>query len=290
MKIQLFLVILYCLKMIISMKHQTTFKDTKKHYLILDGLRGIAAIMVVAFHLLEFFSNANHNKQIINHGYLAVDFFFALSGFVIGYAYNDRWKSMTTTEFIKRRLIRLHPMIIVGMLIGAALFYFQISPELFPKVGETSVWKMILVMVIGFTLIPVGKSLDIRGWEEMYPLNGPAWSLFFEYIANLFYVLFLKTISNTILTFLVVIAAMVTVHFAVTNETGDLIGGWSFNAQHLRIGFTRLAYPFLAGLLLSRIFKPKKYQQCIFNLQHIIDCRSFGSENWLRTALAKRSL
>lgn len=62
----------------------------KKHYEILDALRGIAAILVVVFHLFEIFSGGDHAKQIINHGYLAVDFFFALSGFVIGYAYDDR--------------------------------------------------------------------------------------------------------------------------------------------------------------------------------------------------------
>ena len=55
----------------------------KKHYEILDGLRGVAAILVVAFHIFEAFSGGNRFKQIINHGYLAVDFFFLLSGFVV---------------------------------------------------------------------------------------------------------------------------------------------------------------------------------------------------------------
>ena len=84
------------------------FADTKPHYDILDGLRGIAALTVVWFHIFEAFATS-HLDQRINHGYLAVDFFFILSGFVIGYAYDDRWKKMTVTEFLKRRLIRLHP-------------------------------------------------------------------------------------------------------------------------------------------------------------------------------------
>src|SRR5215475_14103406 len=95
----------------------SAFADSKRHYKILDGLRGVAAITVVAFHILETFTNGDHSKQIINHGYLAVDFFFALSGFVIGYAYDDRWNKMTLKDFFKRKLIRLHPMIIAGMLI-----------------------------------------------------------------------------------------------------------------------------------------------------------------------------
>ena len=61
-------------------------------------------------------------------GYLAVDFFFMLSGFVIAYAYDDRWTRMTQWEFYKRRLIRLQPMVIMGSLIGAAFFYFQKGP------------------------------------------------------------------------------------------------------------------------------------------------------------------
>ncbi|NVJ71741.1 MAG: acyltransferase, partial [Flavobacteriaceae bacterium] len=106
------------------MNNQTVYKDSKSHYLILDALRGIAAIIVVFFHIFEVFANGDHTKLIINHGYLAVDIFFALSGFVIGYAYDDRWNSMNLKSFFKRRLIRLHPMIIIGMIIGALLYYF----------------------------------------------------------------------------------------------------------------------------------------------------------------------
>src|SRR6478609_4707 len=103
----------------------STFKDTKSHYEILDGLRGIAAVTVVIFHILETFSDGDHAKLMINHGYLAVDFFFVLSGFVIGYAYDDRWNKMSVGDFFKRRLIRLQPMVIIGMIIGAVGFYFQ---------------------------------------------------------------------------------------------------------------------------------------------------------------------
>ncbi|PTN08501.1 acyltransferase [Mangrovibacterium marinum] len=231
------------------------FTDSKKHYPILDGLRGVAAIIVVLFHILETFSGGDHAKQIINHGYLAVDFFFVLSGFVIGYAYDDRWGKMTLKDFFKRRLIRLHPLIIVGMLIGAAAFWFQESAG-FPLIAETPLWKMVLVMCIGFTLVPVGPSLDIRGWAEMHPLNGPAWSLFFEYLGNILYALFIRRLSNTILAILVAIAGAALIHLAVTSPHGDVIGGWSVEPEQLRVGFTRLLYPFLAGLLLSRIVKP----------------------------------
>ncbi|WP_343731708.1 acyltransferase [Duganella sp.] len=227
------------------------FSDTRQHYPILDGLRGVAALMVVAFHLFEAHA-ASRFVQVINHGYLAVDFFFVLSGFVIGYAYDDRWRSMSTGEFFKRRLIRLHPMIIVGMLIGAVMFYTQASPT-FPKIQDTPVWLMVVVALIGMTLLPVGAALDIRGWGEMHPLNGPAWSLFYEYVANILYALFVRKFSNTVLAILVVITAGVLLHYCAAGPNGDVIGGWSLDPAQIRIGLTRLLYPFFAGLLLSRV-------------------------------------
>lgn len=231
------------------------YKDSKSHYLILDALRGIAAIIVVFFHIFEVFANGDHTKLMINHGYLAVDFFFALSGFVIGYAYDDRWNSMNLKSFFKRRLIRLHPMIVLGMIIGALLYYFQFGP-LFPLISETPVWKLLLIMLIGMTLLPLTPSMEIRGWTEMHPLNGPAWSLFFEYIANILYALWLRKLSNKWIAVLAFITGSILIHMAITR--GDLIGGWALNPEQIYVGFTRLLYPFLAGLLLSRISKPKK--------------------------------
>jgi peptidoglycan/LPS O-acetylase OafA/YrhL len=237
------------------MASPAAFADTKRHYPILDGLRGVAALMVVAFHLFEAHA-ASRFVQIINHGYLAVDFFFVLSGFVIGYAYDERWAThggtMSTAEFCKRRLIRLHPMIIMGMLIGALLFYTQ-QGALFGKIHETPLWLMLVVMVIGMTLLPVGAALDIRGWSEMHPLNGPAWSLFYEYVANILYALFVRKFSKMLLTVCVAVFGAALVHYCVTGPSGDVIGGWSLEPAQVRIGLTRLLYPFFAGLLLSRV-------------------------------------
>ncbi|MDD4032594.1 MAG: acyltransferase family protein, partial [Bacteroidales bacterium] len=102
----------------------SAFADTKPYYHILDGLCGVAALTVVWFHIFEAFATS-HLDQQINHGYLAVDFFFFLSGFVMGYAYDERWKTMKVKEFFRRRLVRLHPMVVMGALIGTIMFYFQ---------------------------------------------------------------------------------------------------------------------------------------------------------------------
>src|SRR3569833_3516985 len=111
---------------------------TKPHYPILDGLRGVASVLVIIFHVLETFTGGNRFIQVINHGYLAVDFFFLLSGFVVAYAYDDRWHKMTQWDFYKRRLVRLQPMVVLGSVIGAALFYFKVS-QAFPNIAGTPV-------------------------------------------------------------------------------------------------------------------------------------------------------
>lgn len=232
---------------------------SKPRYEILDGLRGVAAIMVIVFHLFETYSKGPA-YQIINHGYLAVDFFFVLSGFVIGYAYDDRWGKMTVGGFFKRRLTRLHPMVIAGTLIGAALFFF--AGAAFPKVMEVEGWKFALCLVMGLLMIPCGPKLDMRGWGEMNTFNGPNWSLTFEYVANILYALVFRHLPKAILAVLCAVCAVFTLDLTLgwdifglfpNGAKYNVIGGWSLNAQQLYIGFSRLLYPFLCGLLISRI-------------------------------------
>lgn len=223
----------------------------KQHYLILDGLRGVAALMVVLFHVAEAYRPGQPLTQLVNHGYLAVDFFFLLSGFVIAYAYDDRWGTMGLGDFCRRRLVRLQPMVVLGMVVGALLFPFQAGSN-FPLVADTPVWQVLVVMLVGATLLPLRPSMDIRGWAEMHPLNGPAWSLFLEYIGNLLYALFLRRLSLAVLGVLALLALGLTVRLAVFGQAGHLIGGWSLDLEQLDIGFTRLLFPFIAGIVLMR--------------------------------------
>ncbi len=232
----------------------------KQHFEILDGLRGVAAMMVVIFHTFEAWNGGSAFRQIVNHGYMAVDFFFLLSGFVVAYAYDDRWSvwngrpGMSLGDFFKRRIVRLQPMVVMGNIIGALLFY-PAAGSLFPLIAATPVWKVVFTMLVGFTLLPLPMSMDIRGWGEMHPLDGPAWSLFFEYIANILYALGLRKVSNRVLGGLTALAAVFLVHLLLTGTRGDVIGGWSINKLELHVGFARLLFPFLAGMLLMRLGK-----------------------------------
>jgi peptidoglycan/LPS O-acetylase OafA/YrhL len=188
------------------------FADTKPHYNILDGLRGVAALMVVWFHVFEAFATS-HVDQRINHGYLAVDFFFILSGFVIGYAYDDRWKRMTVREFVTRRFIRLHPMVVIGAVIGAVMFYFQGCSVW--DVSKVSVTMLLAATLMNACMIPATPGMEIRGVTEMFPLNGPSWSLFYEYIGNILYALFIRRLPTKALAALVLLAGCGLAAFAV---------------------------------------------------------------------------
>ena len=238
---------------------------SKPRYEILDGLRGVAAVLVVFFHALETYSGGQAT-QIINHGYLAVDFFFLLSGFVIGYAYDDRWDKMTVWGFFKRRLVRLQPMVIMGTVVGIC-FYGLGQCEGFPLIGHIPGWKLLLAFVMGCLMIPCGVKMDIRGWAETNSLNGPNWSLTWEYLANILYAFVFRKLSKPALAVLAGLAAFCTLDVCLDwNVFGLLtaeraanaytvIGGWSLTPEQMYIGATRLFYPFLIGLLISRVGK-----------------------------------
>lgn len=231
------------------------FSDTKPHYDILDGLRGVAALTVVCFHLFEAYATS-HLDQKINHGYLAVDFFFILSGFVIGYAYTDRWKSMTAVEFVKRRFIRLHPMVVMGAIIGALMFYTQGCPVW--DVSQVSLMTLLVATIMNACMIPATPGCEIRGVGEMYPLNGPSWSLFFEYIGNLLYVFFLRRLPTVALAVFVALAGCGLAVFAICGPLGDICVGFALTEENMVGGSLRLLFAFSAGLLLFRLFKPVK--------------------------------
>ena len=237
------------------------YLESKSRYEILDGLRGVAALVVVFYHLMECYPG--FSAIYFAHGYLAVDFFFALSGFVIGYAYDDRWKKMSMKDFFKRRVARLHPMVVFGVMVGVCLFYYTGGVELFGKVDDASWWMVLVQALLLMLMIPLPASMDIRGWGELTSLNGPIWTLMFEYVANIFYALVLRHLPKIALGILVALSAILTADLTLRlNLFGllvsdwnsySVIGGFIFDAEHVYIGYVRLLYPFLMGLLLCRL-------------------------------------
>ncbi|MCQ2269011.1 MAG: acyltransferase [Bacteroidaceae bacterium] len=232
-------------------------------YEILDGLRGVAALMVVVFHMSEAFSYDPVFKHL-NHGYLCVDFFYVLSGFVIGFAYEGRMKSglMSRWDFLKARFIRLQPMVLFGILLGAGLFFFQ-ECNYYAGIGNASVWYVIQNMVMSFFMIPVTPEFNVRANTEMFVLNIPQWSMVFEYIANILFCLFVFKLGKKGLMVLVGLFALMIVDSALTlNLFGmlqphdypcSLNAGWSLTAEQFYIGVARVGFSFFTGLLLFRL-------------------------------------
>ena len=237
------------------------YTDSKPHYEILDGLRGVAALLVVFYHIFEGLSFAAGGTLIttLNHGYLAVDFFFILSGFVIGYAYDDRWgRSLTLGNFFKRRLIRLHPMIVMGAVLGVVFYVLQGSVMWDGTRVATSMVMLALLCALFFIPAAPGSCYDIRGNAEMFPLNGPSWSLFFEYIGNLLYALFIHRLGNKALAALVVLTGAGLAWFMLFDVVGyGMIGvGWTLDGLNFFGGLLRMLFPFSLGMLLARKFQP----------------------------------
>lgn len=231
----------------------------KPHYAILDGLRGVAAVFVLLFHLCE---GCGIN---LGHCYLGVDFFYALSGFVVGYAYDDRWGKMGVGTFFKRRALRLHPMVVMGTAVGLVLYWFGQSSA-FPLIGETPWWKVLAMFVWCCLMLPMPNSWDIRGggWQSFNSFNGNIWSLYWEYAANILYALVFRLLPTAALAVVVGIAALGTLDltlnldvfgiYAASRECGaySVNGGWCLTGAELYIGFVRVLYPFTVGLLLAR--------------------------------------
>lgn len=218
--------------------------EGRPHYNGLDGLRGIAALFVAAMHLSIMWG-----RPLFTGAYLAVDFFFILSGFVIAAAYADRLAAeMTAWEFAKRRVIRLWPLFILGLAIGAAYQIPRALSGLFEVHGPAA----ILSAALGVFMLPSPVGLGGHGW--LYPINVPAWSLFFELIANFAYgVLAPRITTGRLVVFVGLAGAIlcgVAARFGTLNLGSDAATFWG--------GLARVAFGFSAGILIHRFHRAKQ--------------------------------
>ena len=218
------------------------FLKSKQHLEILDGLRGLAAVVVVVFHFMEI-AITNYNKNFIAHGYLAVDFFFCLSGFVITYAYDNRIAGMGLISFIKLRLIRLQPLVIIGSVLGLLTFLFDPYSNFYALYGFK---HTALIFITSLFLIPYPVMPE--RFFNLFSLNAPVWSLFWEYIANLVYATILFKATEKVLAPLVLLAAAGICY--VGSHSGNVSGGWG--GANFFDGLARVSFSFLMGMLMYR--------------------------------------
>jgi peptidoglycan/LPS O-acetylase OafA/YrhL len=209
---------------------------------LLDALRGLAAVLVVTFHapsLLNCFLT-------FPNGFLAVDFFFCLSGFVIAFSYEERLqKSLTLRDFLVVRLIRLYPLYALSIVIAF------VRPLIGSHLIQQHHFSSSLAALVGMSILLVPNFLIPSAGAQLFPLNTPAWSLFLELVANLAYgCLVLWRIARVALPLLCLASLGVLTFLAFHGSTLD----YGTARQGIGFGFARVGFSFTAGILLFRIF------------------------------------
>lgn len=233
--------------------------SNKSRFDSLDGLRGVAALMVLFYHVFNdakaFFVGP---VSEFCHGFLGVDFFFILSGFVMGYAYDSQWGRMSLGGFVRRRLIRLHPMVVAGVLLGVIAFLLQGS--VMWDGTSVSLASVLRSAVLSLFLIPSPAEVEIRGFTEIFPLNGPHWSLFFEYLGSLLYALLLRRLSTRWLKVWVIGSMISLLVFSLVSTDGGIAYGWGSMPENLLGGALRMLYAYPMGLLLARLYRSGEHK------------------------------
>jgi len=216
----------------------------KRVFEAMNGIRGVAALVVVIDHCstVRWFTGEVAGR-FIDYGPLAVDLFFVMSGFVIAHAYEDRLaQGLTTRNFLLTRLVRLYPLYILGIGIGCMTPLISLIHQ--GRVVDAQV-SSVASVPFAFAMLP--SPIILSGSQVLYPLNTPAWSLFFEIVVNTIYASTWKSWTKGNILIIMGISALALVW------SGNLSGGW--NWQTLPVGLWRVCYSFPAGVLIYLLYK-----------------------------------
>jgi peptidoglycan/LPS O-acetylase OafA/YrhL len=216
---------------------------TQQHFLMLDGLRGVAAIAVAIYHACTVFGGT----QLLPKAFLAVDFFFLLSGIVVAHAYERRLQQGQIREYFERRLIRLYPMIIVGALLGMSVIITS------PAARGLSAVALVYLGLSAALCLPIVRDNVYPGNHSITPVNGPSWSLFFEIFVNAVYGFVAKRLTDTRLVAISLTAFLV--EAVVIFKFNGV--GFGVYIQDYKWGFVRVIFPFFTGVLINRTLAPR---------------------------------
>ncbi len=201
-------------------------------YPALDAMRGAAAIGVMLYHL----GIASRHPQLAPFGFLAVDLFFMMSGFVMTRAYEPRLRQgLSVRAFVGIRVGRIYPMLLAGVLIGACVAMAR---------GEaTGVGAAVARSLL---LLP-----DLRA-DQLFPLNPVLWSLFYELAANLLHALLAPHLTTRRVAVATLVAGAAFAA-AIAHYHG---AGLGWGAASFVAGFARVGWGYLVGMLLARVHVP----------------------------------
>jgi peptidoglycan/LPS O-acetylase OafA/YrhL len=211
-------------------------------YVTLDGMRGVAAVIVVWFHMA-----LRHWAPVPAFGHLAVDMFFLLSGFVLALANDPRFaRGLTARDFLIKRAVRLYPVYLIGYGLGALALLVSMPHSLWARypVGPLLTNALLLPYPASHAKI-----------APLFVMDGPAWSLCLEfYVANLLYALAWKQLKGAVL--VVLVAGAVAALVVAQQHYINLSGGAGFETWPE--GIIRVMASFFGGVLLARVYKRHK--------------------------------
>lgn len=211
-------------------------------YEVLDGLRGVAAIGVMLFHFSII------GVPIAPHGYLAVDFFFVLSGFVLSHAYAGRLGEMSLSRFVQLRLIRMLPLSMLGLSIGSVYFLIRFYTQ---NYSQYSLADIIFGTVFNAMLLPKPWSSPALT-DTVFTTNTPLWSLSLEVLMNIVWAAFFYKARTSILMTLALVSGVGIALFTVQNGSADVGATWSTYVG----GLARAGFGFFIGVVLWR-YRPE---------------------------------
>jgi peptidoglycan/LPS O-acetylase OafA/YrhL len=221
--------------------HPTASSHHRFHFL--DALRGIAAILVVFLHAPAYVVfRPVHNAR------LAVDFFFCLSGFVIAFSYERRLReTLGLKRFVVARIIRLYPMYLLGITLGIVPLLIFGLPQ--------RVTHGTMLRLAGLMLLQAGMLPPLRVWYNwsLFPLDFPAWSLFFEMLANIAYAWMVRRrIAGSWLLGGIIAVSLVAMGGWLAR--GGVLDMGQVSTWTSALGIFRVAFSFLMGVLIFRLF------------------------------------
>ena len=214
---------------------EDTNRSDRRVFHCLDGIRGIAALLIILRHTSQFFGQISFQES-----YLAVDIFFLLSGVVICNAYENKLMTeLTVVKFFFIRMIRIYPLYILGILFASLAVLID---------GNFSLKNVLYHVALSLFFIPnPGKELNI-----LFPLNGPSWSLFFEIAVNLLYACILPYLTTKSIFKIVTLSAIGMIAFIYFDSSHSLDVGWT--VKSFPAGFFRMGFSFFMGVMICRFY------------------------------------
>jgi peptidoglycan/LPS O-acetylase OafA/YrhL len=214
----------------------------------LDGMRGVAALLVVLRHTTHFFGDFSFQQS-----YLAVDVFFAMSGVVLTNAYEQRLKAgLSAKTFAWIRLVRLYPLYALGLALSVLALALGADHEK----ARWLVWTLPLAVL----LLP--NFFAFTG-TSTFPLNGPSWSLFMELWVNIIYGRFVSEFSKRNLLLIMAFSAVGLVVGEYLSPRHNLDFGWT--QKSFVFAFFRVGYSYFAGVLIYRMFAANHFTNLTVN-------------------------